>query len=96
MVFCTKGAGGEVCWELREKFVDAIASNKYTINEKDLKVRVGEEPEKLDERRYFWKAVEALRWVQLERVSAGDGVPTSGCVRVTACYAARQKAVTMH
>ena len=68
LVFHTKGVGGELCWELREKLMDAITANEYKINDKELKVRVEEEPERLEKRKLFWKAVDALRSMKTEDV----------------------------
>ena len=66
LVFIASGPGGEVCWEFREKLVDTISAQELKINDKELKVRVEEHPEKRDKRRSYWKAVEALRAVRKE------------------------------
>ena len=66
LVFTTSGTGGEVCWELREHLMNAIVTENYIINGKELKVRVEEQQERRDKKRNFWKAVEALREVKKE------------------------------
>ena len=68
LVFSTKGEGGESCWEVREKFADAIATNDYKINSKDLRVRVEEDQGRADRRKAYWKAVDALRGLKREDI----------------------------
>ena len=68
LVFTTKGQGGEVCWEVREKFMDAISVNNYKINSRDLKVRVEEDENRANRRKCYWRAVDALRTMKTEKV----------------------------
>ena len=60
LVFVTDG-GGEECWELREKLLEAISEKNITVGDKELKVRVEDAPERQSKRQHFWKAADALK-----------------------------------
>ena len=66
LVFNAVGAGGEECWELREKFVLTIESQGMEVNGKTLKVRIEEEPERQNKRQSYWRAVDAIKAVAAE------------------------------
>jgi len=53
--------GGESCWQLRGKLIDAISTNGITIGEKPLRVRVQDDPNNQATRSCYWRAVEALK-----------------------------------
>ena len=60
LVFIAKD-GGEICWTLREKFMDVIERKVVVLEEKQVKVRVEEALERQVKRANFWRAVDALK-----------------------------------
>ena len=55
--------GGERCWILREKLIEAIKENNIEVDGKALKVRVQDSPEKEARRGVFWRAVSAMETI---------------------------------
>ena len=61
-------SGGEACWKLREKILEAIERDDIKQGGKVLKVRVQNSPDDQVKRAHYWRAVDALRGFAKEDV----------------------------
>lgn len=60
----SKAGGGEDCWSLREALMNAIETHGIKCNDKDLKVRVEDSPQKRNKRAKFFRAADVLREIE--------------------------------